>query len=51
MRMRIRVVAALLSCSGAAHATNVTEMPDNGSEQHGRGGAWVARARDRKSVV
>jgi long-subunit fatty acid transport protein len=29
-----------------ASATNVTEFPDNGSEQMGRGGAWVARASD-----
>ena len=30
----------------AAHATSVEEFPDNGSEQEGRGGAWVARASD-----
>jgi hypothetical protein len=30
----------------AAHATNITEFPDNGSEQMARGGAWVARASD-----
>ena len=35
---------ALLEAS--ASATNVTEFPDNGSEQMGRGGAWVARASD-----
>jgi long-subunit fatty acid transport protein len=29
-----------------ARATNVLEFPDNGSEQMGRGGAWVARASD-----
>lgn len=29
-----------------AHATNAQEFPDNGSEQFGRGGAWVARASD-----
>jgi len=29
-----------------AHATSVEEFPDNGSEQEGRGGAWVARASD-----
>ncbi len=29
-----------------AHATSVLEFPDNGSEQMGRGGAWVARASD-----
>lgn len=42
----ISAVAALLVLSSAAHATNVTEFPDNGSEQMGRGGAWVARASD-----
>ena len=29
-----------------ALASNVTEFPDNGSEQMGRGGAWLARASD-----
>ncbi len=29
-----------------ARASNVTEFPDVGSEQFGRGGAWVARASD-----
>jgi long-chain fatty acid transport protein len=29
-----------------ARATSVEEFPDNGSEQEGRGGAWVARASD-----
>lgn len=38
------VVASLVSSS--ALASNVTEFPDNGSEQMGRGGAWVARASD-----
>ncbi len=33
-------------CEPAAHATNVLEFPDNGSEQMARGGAWVARASD-----
>ncbi len=39
---------ALALCAGEknAHATNVTEFPDNGSEQMARGGAWVARASD-----
>jgi hypothetical protein len=32
--------------SGPAAASNVTEFPDNGSEQMGRGGAWLARASD-----
>jgi long-chain fatty acid transport protein len=30
----------------AARASNVTEIPDNGSEQMARGGAWLARASD-----
>jgi long-subunit fatty acid transport protein len=37
--------------SGAAHATNILEFPDNGSEQMGRGGAWVARASDPLAVA
>ena len=37
---------ALLSVAAPAAASNVTEIPDNGSEQMGRGGAWVARASD-----
>jgi long-chain fatty acid transport protein len=32
--------------SSRASATNATEFPDNGSEQEGRGGAWIARASD-----
>lgn len=36
----------LVLWAGAAGATNVTEFPDNGSEQLGRGGAWMARASD-----
>ncbi len=32
--------------AGAAQASNILEFPDNGSEQMGRGGAWVARASD-----
>ncbi len=46
-RFRVLVfVLAPLTMSSAALATNVTEFPDNGSEQMGRGGAWVARASD-----
>jgi hypothetical protein len=30
----------------SAAASNVTEVPDNGSEPMGRGGAWIARASD-----
>jgi len=32
--------------STSALASNITEFPDNGSEQMARGGAWVARASD-----
>jgi long-chain fatty acid transport protein len=35
-----------LASSGSARASGITEFPDNGSEQLGRGGAWVARASD-----
>ena len=35
----------------AARATNVTEFPDNGSEQMGRGGAWIARASDPLATI
>lgn len=38
--------AAVVSTPREARASNVTEVPDNGSEQMGRGGAWVARASD-----
>jgi long-chain fatty acid transport protein len=38
------VLTSLAAASAAA--SNVTEFPDNGSEQMGRGGAWVARASD-----
>jgi len=34
------------SLEGTAQASSVLEFPDNGSEQLGRGGAWVARASD-----
>src|ERR1700679_2670159 len=40
------VLAALTLAPRFAHATSVEEFPDNGSEQEGRGGAWVARASD-----
>lgn len=40
------LLAAMGSGERTAHATNVTEFPDNGSEQMARGGAWVARASD-----
>lgn len=38
--------ASVTLVSGVARASGVTEFPDNGSEQMGRGGAWVARASD-----
>ena len=48
--MKVRVLAILAAVGAllpaAAHATSVTEFPDNGSEQMARGGAWVARASD-----
>ncbi len=40
------VATSALLASSRAHATNITEFPDNGSEQLARGGAWVARASD-----
>jgi len=52
MHMSLRrhppLLAALcvLCVTSAAHATGITEFPDNGSEQGGRGGAWIARASD-----
>ncbi len=51
MRRAIRVSAAAVLAAAAfvprvARATSVEEFPDNGSEQEGRGGAWVARASD-----
>lgn len=39
-------LASFATFSSNARASNVTEFPDNGSEQMGRGGAWVARASD-----
>ncbi len=54
MRMSLRrrasatalATVCVLSLPSAAQATGITEFPDNGSEQGGRGGAWVARASD-----
>jgi len=42
----LTILAAAFFVSTSARASNVTEFPDNGSEQMGRGGAWVARASD-----
>jgi long-subunit fatty acid transport protein len=41
-------VTCVLAClvPRLARASGVMEFPDNGSEQEGRGGAWVARASD-----
>jgi long-subunit fatty acid transport protein len=48
MRVRLGLGLALAGLFGArgASATTVLEQGDNGSEQMGRGGAWVARASD-----
>ena len=46
LRMRLLVAVAAIVTTRSAHASNVTEFPDNGSEQMARGGAWVARASD-----
>jgi len=47
-RVAAALAAAAVVCTmhGSAQASNVTEFPDNGSEQLARGGAWVARASD-----
>lgn len=42
----ITIALFIVASASSAHASNVTEFPDNGSEQLGRGGAWVARASD-----
>lgn len=57
--MKVRVLAlgavgvlSMLSLAPAtARATNITEFPDNGSEQMGRGGAWIARASDPLATI
>ena len=46
MRTGHLVGLALVLAAASAKASNVTEFPDNGSEQLGRGGAWIARASD-----
>jgi len=53
-RLRASALAAFVSATLAAlpaRASNVTEFPDNGSEQMARGGAWVARASDPLATV
>ena len=47
----LSIVACALFVPASAHATNITEFPDNGSEQMARGGAWVARASDPLATV
>jgi long-chain fatty acid transport protein len=42
----VAVLLTSLSLDRRAGATSVEEFPDNGSEQEGRGGAWMARASD-----
>jgi long-subunit fatty acid transport protein len=46
--VRAGLATALGLCTifgaGRAHATNVLQFPENGTEPMGRGGAWVARA-------
>jgi hypothetical protein len=55
MKLKLRVfaiaVAGVLVSPAPARATNVTEFPDNGSEQMARGGAWVARASDPLATI
>ena len=51
MRLTSVMVCCALLVPGAAHASNVTEFPDNGSEQMARGGAWVARASDPLAAI
>lgn len=48
-RRRLRraiLLAGILGTTREARASSVLELPDNGSEQMARGGAWVARASD-----
>jgi long-subunit fatty acid transport protein len=45
-RLGVPVAVAVLLATTEARATNILEFPDNGSEQMGRGGAWIARASD-----
>ena len=48
LRRALAVLPALglLFVAAPSRATSILEVPDNGSEQMGRGGAWVARASD-----
>jgi long-chain fatty acid transport protein len=47
----IAALGALLAWPLEARATGVSEFPDNGSEQMGRGGAWMVRASDPLAVM
>ena len=42
----VLATVSVVGIPATAHATGITEFPDNGSEQGGRGGAWIARASD-----
>ena len=46
MRRTLVLTVAFAAIATPAWGTNVTEFPDNGSEQMARGGAWIARASD-----
>ncbi len=47
----LSIAAGTFSVSGASRASNILEVPDNGSEQMARGGAWVARASDPLATI
>jgi hypothetical protein len=47
----VAILAIVVFSTRQAMASNVTEVPDNGSEQMGRGGAWLARASDPLATV
>ena len=47
----LTIAAGALLVPTSAHATGITEFPDNGSEQMARGGAWVARASDPLATI
>jgi long-subunit fatty acid transport protein len=55
VRLRVaRIIAfSIAACAlpALAEASNVSEFPDNGSEQMARGGAWVARASDPLATI
>ena len=49
--LALSVAACALLAPAPAAASNITEFPDNGSEQMARGGAWVARASDPLATI